>query len=227
MALFFLRIALAPWQRWTIFTSVAIYVVYTTPVIAVTISQCTIYLDDPYHMRTCQDWKNVLEPLNYVGATLNALVDWVFALTPILVILKINMSRGAKVSVILVILLAISGSAASVVRIIYIPGLADAANVVNLAYVSIAEGGVGLTAASLAAMKPLINGMKERKQGRNSSNAAESEEYLQDRARRNEERIRSFQGSSDDSTDCSKPSMIGPKEYKFSTTSTSESDSSV
>lgn len=228
MAFFFLRIALAPWQRWTIISSVAIFVVYTTPVIAVTMSRCTIWLDDPVpHFHTCQDWNDVLEPLNYVGATLNALIDWIFALTPILVILKLNMSRGDKVSVILVILLAISGSAASVGRIVYIPGLANAANVVNLAYVSIAEGGVGLMAASLATMKPLIKRVKDRKQEQHPSKVAESEENLQDRALRNQKSNHSSQGFSDTSTDFSKPSMIGPEEYTFLTTSTSKCDSPV
>ena len=110
---------------------------------------------------TCLDWDTILGPVNYVGAAMNAIVDWIFALTPILVIRKTQMTRRSKTSVICLILLAVSGSIISILRIPYINGLDPASNYYSkssdrIAYASIAEGGVGITAASLATLKPMF-----------------------------------------------------------------------
>lgn len=167
MAIFFLRIVIEKWQRRLIVTSVAIFIVYSIGVLFLFVFQCgdpgSINILEP----NCIDFDTITGPIIYVLASLNAVIDWIFALTPIMVIRGLQMKRQDKGSVIFIILLACSGSAVSIVRIPFIDGLnlnasyySHSAN--RIAYASAAEGAIGIVVASMATCRPLLKYVKEK-----------------------------------------------------------------
>lgn len=167
LAVFFLRFLVQKWQRYAIFITVAIFIMYAIALLFVTMFECGDPTSPNLANATCLDWDTILGPINYVGATLNAIVDWIFALSPILVIRTLRMSKNGKGSVMALVLLAVSGSIISVLRIPFVDGLNPSgsywtAAADRIAYMSVAEGGVGITAVSLATLRPLIRAWRQK-----------------------------------------------------------------
>lgn len=165
MAIFFLRIVIKRWQRWLIIVSVAVFNLYSIGVLFLFIFQCGDPGDINILQPNCIDFKTTTGPTIYVLASLNAVIDWTFALIPISVVRKLQMKRQDKKAVILIILLACSGSAASIVRIPFVGGLDLNASYYSqqsnrIAYASVAEGGIGIVVASMATYRPLLKPMK-------------------------------------------------------------------
>lgn len=167
MAIFFLRIIVGPRQRYLILITTAIYIVYSIGVLFLYVFQCgNPGSIDPLQPK-CLDFDTITGPVIYVGATLNAVIDWIFALTPIIVVRGLQMKRRDKNSVIMLIVLACSGSAVSIVRIPFVPGLDLNASFYSqqsnrIAYASIAEGSIGIVVASMATYRPLLKLVKEK-----------------------------------------------------------------
>jgi len=160
MAFFFLRIANRRTHRWIIKTTVSVCLVSNLALIAVSISQCgdiaTIDLD---HLH-CLSW-TIQGPLNYFCASLNALVDWIFAALAIYIVQGLVLDTRSKFWVSCIILLATAGSIVSVVRIPYIPGLRLDTSYYSqkndvIAFTSLIEAAVGIIAASMSVMRPLL-----------------------------------------------------------------------
>lgn len=167
MAIFFLRIVIGHRQRYLILIATAIYVVYSIGVLFLYVFQCGNPGSIDPSAPKCLDFDTITGPVIYVGATLNAVIDWIFALTPIMVVRRLQMKRRDKNSVIMLILLACSGSAVSMVRIPFVPGLnlnasfyAKSSN--RIVYASIAEGSIGIIVASMATYRPLLKLIKEK-----------------------------------------------------------------
>lgn len=167
MAIFFLRIVIKPGQRRLILIATAIYIVYSIGVLFLYVFQCgdpgSIDIMNP----KCLDFDTITGPVIYVGASLNAIIDWIFALTPIVVVRGLQMKRRDKNSVIMLILLACSGSAVSIVRIPFVPGLDLNASFYSkqsnrIAYASTAEGSIGIIVASMATYRPLLKLIKQK-----------------------------------------------------------------
>ncbi|KAL1301435.1 hypothetical protein AAFC00_005688 [Neodothiora populina] len=174
MAFFFFRIVIERWQRWLIIISVAVYVQLSLAVLFIFLFQC----GDPAKLTLngtagsadtpkCLDFASVLEPVFYVYAALNVVVDWLFATIPIVVIRKLQMDRKDKYSAIFVIVLACSASTISLVRLPFVDGLNPMASYYSsasnrIAYTSVAETGVGIAAASLATTRPLLRAWRDR-----------------------------------------------------------------
>ena len=181
LALFFLRIVTRKWQRLIIVITVTIYTAFNFGLLFVVLFQCGNPTAINILTTTCLDWPTILGPLLYFSATLNALVDWIFALTPIIVIRSLHMEKRDKHSVMAMIVLAISGSIVSIVRIPYIPGLRldsysySSTNDV-IAYTSVIESGIGIIVASLALLRPLVRQWVEKARTTLSSN--ENSSYL-------------------------------------------------
>lgn len=202
LAVLFLKISMAPWQRYIIISSVAIFIAYYIALLFVTIFQCGNPANVGSMTTTCWDWATITGPLNYIGAVLNAIVDWIFAITPIVVISKLTMDRQDKLSVICVMLVAISGSIISIVRIPYISGLNPNASYYakdsnRIVYASVAESGVGLVAASLAVMRPLGKQIAEWARPVIARHASRRRSDGRERERRNEARIDALNHHSD------------------------------
>lgn len=144
-----------------ILVTVTIFIIYTIALFFVTVFECGDPTSPDLATATCLDWDTILGPINYVGAILNAVFDWIFALAPILVIRTLRMSKNSKTSVVALILLAVSGSIVSILRIPYVDGLNPSASYYSkssdrIAYISIAEGSLGIVAVSLATLKPML-----------------------------------------------------------------------
>ncbi|GAB7356532.1 hypothetical protein MBLNU459_g7276t1 [Dothideomycetes sp. NU459] len=163
LAVFFLRVCLERWQRWIIIISATIYTLYTVGYLFVAIFQC----GNPGNFllarldQKCLSWSTIA-PLNYIHGSLNAVTDWGFAVLPIFVLQRSNMPPRAKWSVCGILALGALGSVASVVRLAYIQVLHEGSTTffhdsVSIAICSIIEPGLGITAASLATLRPLFH----------------------------------------------------------------------
>ncbi|KEQ92200.1 hypothetical protein AUEXF2481DRAFT_32403 [Aureobasidium subglaciale EXF-2481] len=166
MAFFFLRIPNKRIHRWIIIISVTISIIFNLVLLGISIGQCgniaTIDLNHPH----CLSW-NIQGPLNYFCASLNAAVDWVFAILAIYVVQGLMMDTRSKISVYGIILLASAGSIVSIVRIPYIPGLRLDKSYYSqqndiIAYTSLIESAIGIIVASMSVMRPLISKIRER-----------------------------------------------------------------
>lgn len=159
MAFFFLRIPNGTFHRWIIISSVSIFVLFNLALLGISLGQCgnlsNINIDHPQ----CLSW-SILGPLNYFVASLNAAVDWIFAILAIHIVSGLNMDSRSKISVYFIILLASAGSIVSVVRIPYMDGLRldnDYYSRKNdvIAYASLIESSIGIIVASMSVMRPL------------------------------------------------------------------------
>ena len=125
----------------------------------------------------CLSWDRVIGPMNVTASTFNAVIDWIFVLTPTIVVFQAMMPMRTKVSVSCVIALGALGSAASVARIPLLDGLKIVASldyfsrIIPVALVSIVESGIGIIAISLATLRPLVFGRYTEKT-RNGTNFA-------------------------------------------------------
>lgn len=163
LATFFLRFVCIKWQRHTIIAAVIIYAIYTLAFMLVTIFECgpPLNLSKGDHSN-CLPW-STLGTLTYISASLNAIVDWMLTLTPVLVIIDLQIPSREKVSVCILILLGTLGSIVSVARIPLVATLKysidryNAHNVLAISFMSIAECALGTIAISLAAIRPLFH----------------------------------------------------------------------
>ncbi|KAG9602009.1 hypothetical protein KCU77_g2579, partial [Aureobasidium melanogenum] len=168
LAVFFLRIVVAKWQRYIIIIGTSIFCLFTLAFFFVAVFQCgppsQFLLNNA--KGKCLPW-NVTGPLNYIHGTLNAMTDWIFVSLPMLVIRNANMNRKGKASVIGVLAIGVLGSVASIIRLYYIkdihPGASSAteffSKAATIAIVSIIELGLGVTAACLATLRPLFKSL--------------------------------------------------------------------
>lgn len=181
LAIFFLRIVVRSWQRRVIWIVTAIYTIYATAFAFVAVFQCGIptnFLIKEAVGVCIKD--DVLQPLNYVHASLNAISDWTFAFLPIFVLWNSQMPRSAKISAGLLLSLGAVGSIISLVRIAYIPGLktgpAFFTDAIDIGVFSLIEPAIGLNAACLATLRPLFKNMvgKVRSNATNTTNSESS-----------------------------------------------------
>lgn len=187
MALFFLRIPQRPWQLWSIKISVVVYAIYSFAFFFVVLFECGSPRGFNFVYGHCFHW-NIMGPMNYIAASLNAIVDWVFVLTPLVVVSQTMMDRKHKIQVCLLILLGAFGSVISVARIPLIselriiPSLTYFGRIVPIVALSVSssslpfaqsfsltcdpkavETSVGLICISLAALRPLVQKTRRNK----------------------------------------------------------------
>lgn len=101
-----------------------------------------------------------IELMSYILASASAASDWIFAITPIFLVLKARrMKRSSRISVCLLVLLAIMGSTVSIVRILFVSGLRLGPNFLLTqsmpSQLCFTETAIGIMAVSLASLKPL------------------------------------------------------------------------
>ncbi|KAF2156493.1 hypothetical protein K461DRAFT_265871 [Myriangium duriaei CBS 260.36] len=196
MALFFLRIPQRKWQIWVIRISMAVYCTYSFAFFFVVLFECGSPTGFNFIYGTCFAW-NIMGPLNYIAAVLNAIVDWVFIITPLFVVWHTMMSRRSRIQICLLIAFGAMGSIVSIARIPLIKdlrifhSLKYFGKIVPISLLSLVETGVGLIAISLAALRPL---MKRRK--KTPYNTNEEESHLRRRSDAHEFGSKSFEMSS-------------------------------
>lgn len=170
LAAFFLRITVERWQRWVLYISVSIYTLVTFVFFFITLFQC----GNPIHYVAtalqghCTHSQTYFTPLTFATGTLNAVVDWIFAITPVLSVIRLRLPRKTKATACFLLCLGILGSVASVVRLAFLgkdnseitPAFLWNASKILLA--SVVELGLGIIAMSLAALRPLFKSFLEK-----------------------------------------------------------------
>jgi hypothetical protein len=177
LAIFFLRIVVRTWQRRVIWIVTAIYTVYAIAFAFIAVFQCGIptnfLIKEAVGICIHDD---VLQPMNYVHASLNAISDWTFACLPIFVLWNAQMPRSAKALAGFLLSLGAVGSIISLIRIAYIPGLKTGptffSNAVDIGVFSLIEPALGLNAACLATLRPLFKDLASKV--RNTTNTDSS-----------------------------------------------------
>ncbi|PTB39269.1 uncharacterized protein TrAFT101_007944 [Trichoderma asperellum] len=98
--------------------------------------------------------------MNYVASCLNCIADWTFGILPGFIVWSLNMPMKSRILVIGLLGFAAIASTATLVRYKYVDSLSDGPNflfaTVDIANWSTVEVGIGITAASLATLKPLF-----------------------------------------------------------------------
>lgn len=168
LAIFFLRIVDQRWQRQVIYASAFLCTIIGTTWFFLAVFQCGNPADwiPNETAGKCLTFNKVLAPWNYLHGILNTITDWTFALIPILVVRKAQISSKAKASVIGILIFGVAGSITSLVRLAYIHVLGDGyqnfyTNSPPLAITSIIELGFGNTAASMATLRPLFTRFRD------------------------------------------------------------------
>ncbi|CAD0082697.1 unnamed protein product, partial [Aureobasidium vineae] len=158
LAVFFLRVVNQRWQRQVIIGSVTLYTLFGSAWLFVAIFQCGNPGDYGKNELDgkCLPFKTVLRPLNYTHGVLNAVTDWIFAISK-----SAQMHRQQKITVCTILGLGVLGSICSIVRLAYVDVIGVLledllVSAPNYAIVSIIELGLGITAACLATLRPLF-----------------------------------------------------------------------
>jgi hypothetical protein len=174
LTIFYRKFLIVEWQRWLILACGFFYCSTCVVGIFLATFQCGLPTNLMHKHITGQCVKlQAFTALLYVHGILSAATDWVFALLPIITLYNSNLSRAAKISSSCLLLLACGGSVAAVARTAttgkyllrpeYLnPNLrpnyyAISAPMINL---TVIEVGLGITAVSLACLRPLLRSMK-------------------------------------------------------------------
>ncbi|KAK6212380.1 hypothetical protein LQW54_005333 [Pestalotiopsis sp. IQ-011] len=158
------------WQRITLWTLLVVSTLFTIFYVFVVVYQCQPvqfywYRYDPASPveGTCNGKALATIP-TYISFVISVVSDWVLALLPISIVWNAKMDRRSKISVACVLALGSIASMATVVRIPYAKQLLSDPdylhNFTDLAIWSTIEIGLGLTASSLATLKPLFRKLK-------------------------------------------------------------------
>ncbi|KAI1085715.1 hypothetical protein F5B20DRAFT_14758 [Whalleya microplaca] len=107
----------------------------------------------------CLD-KDLITGSTYAAAAINAVADWVLGLLPIALVWNLDLGKRAKISVACILALGSIASTATILRIPYVWQLTHDADYLyeftDLAIWSQVENGLGLTASSIATLRPLF-----------------------------------------------------------------------
>ncbi|KAL9089752.1 MAG: hypothetical protein Q9165_005546 [Trypethelium subeluteriae] len=158
---FLLRLVIRKWHTIFIYVFMTLSTVYGIVYFFFALFQCgnpTKILENKLAGR-CQP-ASVQLGMGYTHVTVQALVDWAFATLPVVIMWNANMNRRTKFSVAFVLMLGAVGSTATLVRFKYEGGLVDDNDfffaAANVAITCTIEAGLGITAASLATLRPLF-----------------------------------------------------------------------
>ncbi|PNS17493.1 hypothetical protein CAC42_8036 [Sphaceloma murrayae] len=167
MSIFFLTLARLRWQRMIILIPTAMFVVFhlsigilltfrcgaPRPVIIMTKRDCVINGFQFYQLLA-------------VNSAFNAVLDWIFAITPIFMVVRARkLDDRARRAVWFLILLAMAGSVVSIVRIPYAKDYQFGPDLwhsfLNLSMISTFETVIATIAISMATMKPLLRPLRQ------------------------------------------------------------------
>lgn len=202
LAIFYFRIVVRTWQKWTVYSVVAVsttYGLFYASILAViciaaaNLLQFFIVLfrcgDPPDYLENQLEGKcfsnELLYGINMAAGVINAATDWALAILPIFVLRRADLNLRTRLAVCFVLMLGSLGSIVSVVRLPYIEGLAMGPNffrgAVDITIWSVIEPGFGITAACLVTLRPLFTCVGENRseaRSRTAPNPTPSEETM-------------------------------------------------
>ena len=167
LAIFFLRIVVAQWQRRLIYISTGLYTLYSIIFIFLVTFRCGSPPDLLINAFKGKCISNeAIMPLVFISGIFNAACDVVFATLPVLILWNSHMPRRAKISAGVLLSMGCLGSIASIIRIAYLGGLSVDKeffkHAIDAGLLSVVEPGLAITAASLSALRPLFKSMVEK-----------------------------------------------------------------
>ncbi|KAF2469882.1 uncharacterized protein BDR25DRAFT_189384, partial [Lindgomyces ingoldianus] len=168
LGLFFLRVLTKRWQRRIFHTILWVSACYGFFYVFIAIFQC-----GPPAQLLPSLMKGSLKCLptgfllftGYLYGIICVVADWIFVLIPIFVLIESDMDSRSKVSVSIIMALGAVGSISAILRMVYLKGLLLSGDFITDAPTATiwatAEPGTGITAASLATLRPLFRKVKE------------------------------------------------------------------
>ncbi|KAK0377326.1 hypothetical protein CLIM01_05321 [Colletotrichum limetticola] len=97
--------------------------------------------------------------MTFTASIINCLADWAFGILPLFIVWSLSLPKRTRLLAFGILSFAAIGSAATVARSVYIPTLLDGDDFLwattDVALWSTVEPGIGITAASLATLRPL------------------------------------------------------------------------
>ncbi|KAI1871818.1 hypothetical protein JX265_005804 [Neoarthrinium moseri] len=158
------------WQCITLWTLMIVSAVYTLFYVFIVIFQCQPVEFYWYRYDLSQpvtgkcNGKLLATIPTYISFVISVVSDWILALLPISIVWNAKMDKRSKISVSCVLALGSIASMATIARIPYAKQLLSNPdylyNFTDLAIWSTVEIGLGLTASSLATLKPLFRKLK-------------------------------------------------------------------
>ncbi|KAK1623612.1 hypothetical protein BDP81DRAFT_465247 [Colletotrichum phormii] len=97
--------------------------------------------------------------MTFTASIINCLADWAFGILPLFIVWSLSLPKRTRLLAFGILSFAAIGSAATVARSVYIPTLLDGDDFLwattDVALWSTVEPGIGITAASIATLRPL------------------------------------------------------------------------
>ncbi|KAL1640389.1 hypothetical protein SLS58_007062 [Diplodia intermedia] len=162
IGIFLLRIAVNKYHIWIIYFVNGASIIFGTAYLCVVTFQCT-----PIHtfwtIRPNNEHclpRDTVANITYAASALAAIADWTFGILPGFIVWDLHMNSRTKGVVVIILGFAAIGSTATLVRIPFIHGLKATENFLyestDVAIWSTIEPGVGMTAACVATLRPLL-----------------------------------------------------------------------
>ncbi|KXJ89532.1 hypothetical protein Micbo1qcDRAFT_213023 [Microdochium bolleyi] len=165
IALFLLRICITKTHRIVIWTCLIVTEVYSFFFFLLFILQCRPtslfwlqYTPTP-PAGSCLA-PEVVAYSFYAYSAISCAVDWTFSILPIFLVWNLQMNTRVKISVVCILAAGVIASSATIVRFPYLYSLTDTADFLystsDVAIWSTVETGIGITAACVATLRPLL-----------------------------------------------------------------------
>ncbi|KAJ8108448.1 hypothetical protein ONZ43_g6421 [Nemania bipapillata] len=170
VGLFLLRICGRKWQKIAIYTVLIVCIGFNSFYLFIAVFQCrpVEFYWEQYTNATingrCLSSK-LITSLTYAACAVNAAGDWVLGLLPIALVRGLDLAKRQKISIAAILALGALASTATIVRIFYVWELTQDGDILytftDLAIWSTVENGLGLTASSIATLRPLFKSFRE------------------------------------------------------------------
>ncbi|KAL4778091.1 hypothetical protein BJX76DRAFT_344165 [Aspergillus varians] len=165
VCIFLMRITVKQLHIWILYTAMVLTVIAGLIFMFIMLLQCkpieyfwTRTALDPTTKGHCVSIESVVT-MTYVYSALAALCDFTVGILPIFIVHKLHMRKKTKVAVVGILGMACIASSAVIVRIPYVKTFRDPDFLyatVEIAIWSNIEAGLGITAGSLATLRPLL-----------------------------------------------------------------------
>lgn len=162
LGIFYLRVAIQRWHIWCIKILMIGTVLFGLAFLFLAMFQC-IPVSEFWNKFPASDRCLASRPalgLSYAFASLNAFADWGFGTLPFFIIWDLRMNIRTKMLVAVILAFAAIGSTATIVRMQYIHTLINGPDFLwattDIAIWTTVETGIGITAGSMATLRPLM-----------------------------------------------------------------------
>ncbi|KAF3016380.1 hypothetical protein E8E15_006576 [Penicillium rubens] len=165
VCIFLMRITIRPLHIWLLYCVMALTVIAGLVFMFLMLLQCrpleyfwTKLAYDPNIVGTCMDMK-IIVIMTYIYSAFAALCDFTVGILPIFLVHKLHMKRKTKIAVMGILSMACIASSAVIVRVPFVATFYDPDFLYatyQIAIWSNIEAGLGITAGSLATLRPLL-----------------------------------------------------------------------